>query len=125
MRFMFIIYSACETNPPPELMEAMFAVTQREVAAGRMLADGGLAPPALGKALRTKGGKTVALDGPFAETKEVVVGFSIIEAADLDEAVARAREYVDLNARYNPQWDGVWEVRPIIGSQVELLRPQG
>lgn len=125
MRFMFIIYSACDTNPPPDMMEAMFEVTRREVEAGRMFADGGLAPPSLGKALRTKGGRTVALDGPFSETKEVVVGFSIIEAADLDAAVVRAREYVDLNARFNPQWDGVWEVREIIGSQVEALHSAG
>ncbi|HSU36438.1 MAG TPA: YciI family protein [Propionibacteriaceae bacterium] len=54
-----------------------------------------------------RGGDVVATDGPYAETKEALTGFYLIEAADLDEAIAIA---ADLPAA----WGGAVEVRPII-----------
>ncbi len=54
-----------------------------------------------------KGGDVVTTDGPFAETKEVLTGFYLLEAADLDEAVALA-------AQIPAAWDGAVEVRPTI-----------
>jgi hypothetical protein len=55
-----------------------------------------------------KGGTVVATDGPYAETKEVLVGFYLIEATDLDEAIAYA-------AKIPAAWDGgAIEVRPVI-----------
>jgi hypothetical protein len=122
MRFMFIIHSASDMAPPPELMEAMHEMAAREVAAGRMIADGGLMPQAFGAALRTKGGRTVAVDGPFAETKEVIGGFAIFELPDLEAAIASGREFMDLHVKHMPAWEGVCEVRQIAGSQVELLK---
>lgn len=79
-------------------------------------------PPAMGAALRTKGGATVAVDGPFAETKEVIGGFAIFELPDMEAALASGREFMDLHARHMPAWEGVCEIRQIAGSQVELLR---
>ena len=54
-----------------------------------------------------KGGDVVATDGPYAETKEALTGFYLIEAADLDEAVRWA-------AQIPAAWDGAVEVRPVI-----------
>lgn len=54
-----------------------------------------------------KGGDVLVTDGPFAETKEVLSGFFLLECADLDEAVAWA-------AQIPAAWDGSVEVRPII-----------
>ena len=54
-----------------------------------------------------KGGEVVTTDGPYAETKEVLTGFYLLECADLDEAVADA-------ARIPAAWDGAVEVRPVI-----------
>jgi hypothetical protein len=54
-----------------------------------------------------KGGDVVTSDGPYAETKEVVTGYYVLECADLDEAVAVA-------ARIPAAWAGAVEVRPII-----------
>lgn len=122
MRFMFIIHSASDMAPPPELMAAMHEMARREVEAGRMIADGGLMPPAMGAALRTKGGKTVLIDGPFAETKEVIGGFAIFELPDLEAAIESGRAFMDLHLKHMPGWDGVCEVRQIAGSQVALLR---
>jgi len=54
-----------------------------------------------------KGGDVVTTDGPYAETKEALTGFYLIECADLDEAVKVA-------ATIPAAWDGAVEVRPII-----------
>ena len=54
-----------------------------------------------------KGGDVVVSDGPYAETKDVLSGFFLLECADLDEAIAWA-------AQIPAAWDGAVEVRPII-----------
>ncbi|MFB9237922.1 YciI family protein [Plantactinospora siamensis] len=54
-----------------------------------------------------KGGDVVATDGPYAETKEALTGYYLLECADLDEAVAMA-------ARIPAAWNGAVEVRPVI-----------
>jgi hypothetical protein len=122
MRFMFVIYSASETGPTPELAEAMHQMAAEEVAAGRMIYDGGLMPAALGMGLRLKSGKVVVLDGPFTETKEMLGGFAIFELPDMAAAEASARQFLALHQRHAPGWEGVCEIRQIAGSQVELLR---
>jgi len=54
-----------------------------------------------------KGGDVVASDGPYAETKEVLTGYYLLECADLDEAIA-------VSAKLPAAWNGAVEVRPII-----------
>lgn len=54
-----------------------------------------------------KGGRTITSDGPYAETKEALTGFFLLECADLDEAVAHA-------AAIPAAWDGAVEVRPLL-----------
>ncbi|HET9188062.1 MAG TPA: YciI family protein [Acidothermaceae bacterium] len=54
-----------------------------------------------------KGGDVITTDGPYAETKEALTGFYLLECADLDEAVAVA-------AKIPAAWDGAVEVRPVI-----------
>jgi len=125
MRFMFLIHAAYDAAPTPELMEAMHALAEQEVKAGRMIFDGGLAPPAAGKRLRLKSGKVLVLDGPFAETKEVIGGFAIFELPDLAAAEASARAFLDLHRQHAPGWEGVCEIRPMAGSMVELIRAAG
>lgn len=119
MRFMFIIHSASGMSPSHALMEAMHEMAQKEVAAGRMIYDGGLAPPSAGLQLRLKSGKVVVLDGPFAETKEVIGGFAIFELPDMTAAEQSARDFLALHQRHLPGWEGVCEIRQIAGSQVD------
>lgn len=125
MRFMFLIHSDSDVGPTPELMEAMHALAQREVAAGRMIYDAGLAPPEAGLQLRLKSGRIAVLDGPFAETKEIIGGFAIFELPDMAAAEASARQFLDLHAKYAPAWHGRCEIRQVAGSQVELIRAAG
>ena len=125
MRFMFLLYGEGDGPPTPELMHAMHAMAEREVKAGRMIADGGLMPPHTGAQVRLKSGKVVVMDGPFAETKEVVGGFAIFELPDMAAAVESARSFLDLHRQHAPGWEGRCEIRQLAGSQVELIRAGG
>lgn len=73
---------------------------------GRLLASQQLEDPATAKTVRVRGGRTSVFDGPFAETKEVLAGFNLVEADSLEDAVRMAREFPW--SRY-----GSIEVRPI------------
>lgn len=111
--------------PNPELLasmpEAKFSTTMRECLEhadnlrrdGRLLDTQMLQPPHTAKSLRTRNGKVTVVDGPFAETKEVLGGFNVIDAANIDEAVeiARAFPWTDI---------GCVEVRPIL--EVDEMR---
>lgn len=61
--------------------------------AGCLLQSQQLEPAPTAKAVRIRGGRTTVLDGPFAETKEVLAGFNLIEADSMDEAVRIAGEF--------------------------------
>ena len=63
-----------------------------------------------GRVLRSNGGKPLATDGPYSETKEVLAGFYLIEAADYDEAVKRSLDHPHL------EYGGTIEVRQLYGA---------
>ena len=58
--------------------------------AGRRVIGSALAEPTAATTVRVRGGELLLTDGPFAETKEMIVGFDVLECADLDEAIAVA-----------------------------------
>jgi hypothetical protein len=82
--------------PPPDQMQKAFkqvdAFNAKLLAAGQWVFGGGLEAPEIATVVRNEGGKTVMTDGPFAETKEHLGGFWVIEAPDLDAALALAAE---------------------------------
>ena len=93
--------------PTPEVLEAfaaMDAFTEELVKAGVFVAAAGLKPSADGKRVVTDGGRRTIIDGPFAEARELVAGFSIWEVRDMDEAIAWAKR--------SPMMPGVMEIRP-------------
>ncbi len=80
--------------PTPEALEAWEAMdrfTEELVQAGIMVAGAGLKPTAEGKRIVCDGPGRTIIDGPFAESREIVAGFSIWEVKDMDEAVALAK----------------------------------
>jgi hypothetical protein len=97
-------------------------MAEREVAAGRMISDGGLMPRDAGAEVAIRKRKLVVTDGPFAETKEVIGGYALFELPDMAAAVESARRFMDLHLAHMPDWEGVCEVRQVAGSQVELIR---
>jgi hypothetical protein len=80
--------------PTPEMLEAFAAMdqfTEELVAAGVLIAAAGLKPSAESKRVVFEGTSRTVIDGPFAEARELVAGFSIWEVKDMDEAVAWAK----------------------------------
>ena len=116
MRFMYIVKSPQpHVGPTPGLLEAMHKLADREIKAGRMLDNGGLMPLQTGAQGRIKDGKLSIIDGPFVEAKEVVGGYAIFELRDKQEALAMAREFMQLHLDHLPGWEGTCEVRAFAG----------
>jgi len=90
MRFMVIVKATPESEagvmPSTELLTAMGKYNEELVKAGIMQAGDGLHPSARGRRVRFEGGTRTVIDGPFAETKELVSGFWLWQARSLDEA---------------------------------------
>jgi len=81
--------------PSPELMAGMARLTEEYVKSGAMVATGGLAPSSQGMRVRLLNGKRTVTDGPFAETKELIGGYAILEAGSREEAIANVKEAVE------------------------------
>ena len=112
MRFMDIITSPQPmTGPSPDMLAAIQKISEREIKAGRMIDNGGLMPLQTGARVRIADGKLSVIDGPFVEAKEVIGGYAIFELRDKDEAVAMAREFMQLHLDHMPGWEGTWELR--------------
>ncbi|MEM7136413.1 MAG: YciI family protein [Myxococcota bacterium] len=73
---------------------------------GKFVAGDALQPTPTATSVRVRGGKTLTTDGPFAETKEQLGGYYLVDAADLDEAI-------EIAARIPSAREGTIEVRPI------------
>ncbi|SIO14908.1 Uncharacterized conserved protein [Bradyrhizobium erythrophlei] len=116
MRFMSIVTSPqSPVNPPPELLQAMHRLADREIKAGRMVDNAGLMPLATGAQVRIKGGELSVVDGPFVEAKEVIGGYAIFEVRNKEEALALAVEFMQLQRDHMPGWEGACEVRAFAG----------
>jgi hypothetical protein len=96
MRFMMLMIPlGYETAPPtvqldPERMAAMMRYNEALKEAGVLITLDGLHPPSMGARVSFAGGKPVVTDGPFAESKEVLGGYWMIEVNSRDEAIAWA-----------------------------------
>ena len=111
MRYLLLIYGReLEEAPPDDVAaasHAAYAAFSADVKArGLFLAGEALTPTSTATTVRVVDGETVTTDGPFAETKEALGGFYLVEARDLDEAIAIA-------AKIPAAQDGSIEVRPI------------
>ena len=95
MRVMVIVKASPESEagvmPSTELLTAMGQYNEELVKAGVMLAGEGLQPSAKGKRVRFDGNQRTVIDGPFAETKELIAGFWVWQVRSMDEAVEWAR----------------------------------
>jgi hypothetical protein len=91
MRFMVMVKATKESEagvmPSEELLTAMGKYNEELVKAGVMLAGEGLHPSSRGARVRFSGKERTVIDGPFAETKELVAGFWLIQAKDMEEAI--------------------------------------
>ena len=113
MRFMIIRKADAETEgadiPTPELFKQMGDYMEEMAKAGVLLSGDGLKPSREGARVKFHGGKPTVVDGPFAETKELVAGFSIIQCASKEEAIAWVKKWPTLDAHGEVEI----EIRPI------------
>jgi hypothetical protein len=91
-----------------EVMRNLVVVQEKYAKAGKLGPVARLLPTTAATTLRKVKGEALVLDGPFAETKEQLLGFYTIEAGDLEEAVAFAKELSDANPS-----GGSYEIRPV------------
>jgi hypothetical protein len=117
MRYMVFVKMPEDVGEPPHaLVEAMGNEMHKAFATGMMVDAGGLYPPAQSTEIRLAAGTITTVDGPYAEAKEVVGGYSIIEVRSEEEAVANARVVLELHQAHWPGWEGSVEVRRITGA---------
>ena len=108
MRYLFLIYEneANAVNDEAELKK-WFDYTERLKASGCHLGGEALQPTTTATTVREQGGKVITSDGPFAETKDQLGGFYMVECKDLDEALEWAAQIPSVGR-------GPVEVRPIM-----------
>src|SRR5690606_22779892 len=106
---------------PPELLEAMGRFNEELVNAGIMLGGDGLRPSSEGKRVAFDGPNRTVIDGPFAETRELVAGYWIWEVKDMDEAVAWVKRCP--NPMFGPS---EIEIRPVyeMSDFDEIMTPE-
>ncbi len=113
MRVMVIVKATPNSEagimPSQELLAAMGNYNEELVKAGIMVAGEGLHPSSKGKRLEWKGGTKTVVDGPFAETKELIAGFWIWQVKSMDEAM----EWLQKCPHPMPGEDATLEVRPV------------
>jgi hypothetical protein len=114
MKYMILLYGSEAAGGPepgsPEFdayLGEYQTFTDDVAAAGKLLASEALQPVATATSVRVRKGRTETMDGPFAETKEQLGGFYLLDCKDLDEALAYAARIPDART-------GTVEVRPVM-----------
>ena len=113
MKYMLLIYhdekasSTLSETERQQILEEYMRLTQQIKSSGHYLASAPLQPTSAASSVRVRNGKRLVTDGPFAETREQLGGYFLIEAKDLDEAIGIA-------ARIPTARRGTVEVRPVM-----------
>ena len=114
MRFivMYMATKESESAPPPkpEAFTVMQEYNEKLVKAGVLLAAEGLAPSAKGVRVKFSGEDRTVMDGPFAEAKEVVAGFTILQVKSKEEAI----EWVKRAPNLSPTGEATVEIRKLM-----------
>ncbi|MEO5922465.1 MAG: YciI family protein [Bryobacteraceae bacterium] len=116
MKFLCMMKATSESEaglpPEPAMMEAMGKLMEQSFKEGKMVMGAGLGPSSMGARVQTAGGKISVVDGPFAEIKELVAGFAIMELPSLEAAVQEGKRMMQLHLDVlGPGYEGTCEVR--------------
>jgi len=114
MRFMIIGMATRDSEtgplPKPEAFVAMQQYNEELIKAGVLLAAEGLTPTSKGTRVKFSGDQRIVTDGPFAESKEVIAGFTILQVKSKEEAI----EWVRRAPNCNPGGEGIVEIRKLM-----------
>jgi hypothetical protein len=118
IRFMVMLKSDPRTEsealPSPQALTQMGALTEELAASGGLLAGEGLRPSRHGARVRLSGKKRTVIDGPFAESKEMIAGYLIIQVESKQEAVELARRWLQIHVETSDVDGGEIEIRPLL-----------
>ncbi len=116
MRVMVMVKATEESEagamPSQEALTEMLEFNEKLVKAGVMLAGEGLHPSSAGARVQFSGSERKVIDGPFAETKELIAGYWLWQVKSLDEAI----EWVKRVPNTDGAMDGTIEIRPVVES---------
>jgi hypothetical protein len=116
MRFMIMVKANADSEAgkmPEEALIAAMATYHEELAkAGVLLDASGLQPTSKGWRIRYEGGRRTVIDGPFAETKELLAGYTLIQVRSREEAMEWARRFP---SPFGDDAEGEIEVRQLFG----------
>ena len=117
MRVMAIVKASRDSEagvmPSEQMLTEMGNFNEQLVKAGVMLAGEGLKPSSQGKRVRFSGSKRTVIDGPFAETKELIAGFWLVELKSKEEAI----EWVKRCPHPDEGVEGEIEIRPVFEAE--------
>ena len=116
MRYMMFIKHTEDyrnADVPARLYEEMGKFIEETTKSGNFIGGAGLQPSSAGARVMLRSGKISVMDGPFTETKEIVGGYAIMDAASRDEALALARRFMELHKDHWPAFEGECELRPL------------
>ena len=115
MRYMMFIKHTEDyrnADVPASLYEEMGKFIEEATKSGNFVGGAGLQPTSAGTRVRLSKGKITVMDGPFTESKEIVGGYSIIDAKTREEALTLARRFMELHLKHWPTFEGECEMRP-------------
>jgi hypothetical protein len=122
MRFMMIVKASQESEagimPDEQLLAAMGKYNEELMKAGVLLDLAGLHPSSKGARVKFSGGKRTVIDGPFAETRELIAGYWLIQVKSRDEAIEWAKR---VPAPHGEGAEGQIEIRQVF--ELEDFRP--
>jgi hypothetical protein len=111
MRYMMLIYSKEQPDPAGRTYEGHMALMEEAARKGVFIAAEPLAPTSSATTVRIENGKTLVIDGPFAETKEQLAGYYMLDCENLDDAIEWAAR-IPTACKGAP---GCVEIRPLPG----------
>ena len=109
MRYVLLIYrdeALADAARDQRAIESHVAMAREAVSRGAYLSSNALQPTVAGTTVRVREGRTILSDGPFADTKEALAGYYLLDCEDLDDAIHYAE-------RIPASWEGSVEVRPV------------
>ena len=118
MKFMLIAKadknSEAGLPPDPKLIAAIGQLAADMAKAGVLVDTGGLLPSSAGARIRLAGGQLTVTDGPFAEAKELIAGYAIVQAKSKEEAIELAKRFWKIHADVlGPSYVGEGEIRQL------------
>jgi len=116
MRYLSMVWidETRDQKPGEQLMHDMGKLIEDWTRKGTLISTAGLRPTAEGARVRLRKGELSTTDGPFTESKEVIGGYAILEAASLKDAVELTRRFLAIHGN---EWDIECEVRQIDGPE--------